>query len=157
MTLNFNLMHTTALDEIVYITDKDFGIKPIKHDRDPVVRLGARGIVVNENREIALLYKAKKKEYKLPGGGVDDGEDSTAAFQRECREELGCTIDIQQKLGVAVEYKSQENFKQLSFVYSAQKVADLGNNSLTEKEKDEGATVVWLPKLEALEKNEVFD
>jgi hypothetical protein len=40
----------------------------------------------------------------------------------------------------------------LSFVYSAQKVANLGKNSLTEKEKDEGATVVWLPKLEALEK-----
>ena len=40
----------------------------------------------------------------------------------------------------------------MSFVYSAQKVANLGKNSLTEKEKDEGATVVWLPKLEALEK-----
>lgn len=115
------------------------------------MRLGARGIVLNGVGDIALIHKTLKNEYKLPGGGIDEGEDPAAAFIRECREELGCMVEIIEELGTAVEYKSQENFKQLSFVYVAKKVDELDSRSLTDKEKDEGTEFVWLPKLQALE------
>lgn len=114
------------------------------------MRLGARGIVLNGVGDIALIHKTLKNEYKLPGGGIDEGEDPAAAFIRECREELGCMVEIIEELGTAVEYKSQENFKQLSFVYVAKKVDELDSRSLTDKEKDEGTEFVWLPKLQAL-------
>mgnify|MGYP000949579318 FL=1 len=83
---------------------------------------------------MAVLYSNKKAQ---------------EAFRRECEEELGCVVDIIKELGIAIEYKSQENFKQLSFVYKARKVDELESNDLTEKEKAEGTEYVWLPKLQA--------
>ena len=55
------------------ITDEDFGLK-MKKITNPRIRFGARGIIINKNNEIGLLYKEKKKEYKLIGGGVKKGE-----------------------------------------------------------------------------------
>lgn len=85
-------------------------------------------------------------------GVIDSNEKAQEAFRRECEEELGCVVDIIKELGIAIEYKSQENFKQLSFVYKARKVDELESNNLTEKEKAEGTEYVWLPKLQALRK-----
>ena len=146
-----NTKDTSALQEIVTITDADIGVESKDNLKSPDVRLGARGIVLNSAGEIALIHKTLKNEYKLPGGGIDEGEDPTTAFIRECREELGCEVEIVRELGTAVEYKSQENFKQLSFVYVAKKVDELDSRNLTDKEKDEGTEFVWLPKLQALE------
>lgn len=83
-------------------------------------------------------------------GGIDSNEKAQEAFRRECEEELGCVVDIIKELGIAIEYKSQENFKQLSFVYKVRKVDELESNNLTEKA--EGTEYVWLPKLQALKK-----
>ena len=83
-------------------------------------------------------------------GGIDSNEKAQEAFRRECEEEPGCVVDIIKELGIAIEYKSQENFKQLSFVYKARKVDELESNNLTEKA--EGTEYVWLPKLQALKK-----
>ena len=65
---------------------------------------------------------------------------------------LVAVLIINKELGTAIEYKSQENFKQLSFVYEARKVDELESNNLTEKEKAEGTEYIWLPKLQALRK-----
>lgn len=140
------------MKEIVKITEQDFGIAPVMSTSEPTIRLGARGIVLNDKGEIALIHKVAKNEYKLPGGGVDDGEDARQAFRRECEEELGCIVDIIRELGVANEYKSQENFRQSSFVYEAKKTVTLESDCLTDKEKAEGTKCLWLPKLQALDK-----
>lgn len=151
MSFMYNPKDTSALQEIATIADTDLGVAPKENPQPPTVRLGARGIVLNSAGEIALIHKTRKNEYKLPGGGIDEGEDPMAAFIRECREELGYVVEVVEELGTAVEYKSQENFKQLSFVYVAKKVDELDSRSLTDKEKDEGTEFVWLPKLQALE------
>ena len=151
MSFMYNPKDTSALQEIATIADTDLGVAPKENPQPPTVRLGARGIVLNSAGEIALIHKTRKNEYKLPGGGIDEGEDPMAAFIRECREELGYVVEVVEELGTAVEYKLQENFKQLSFVYVAKKVDELDSRSLTDKEKDEGTEFVWLPKLQALE------
>lgn len=152
MRSSFNIEESDVLKDIVKITDEDFSISPISHRKKPIIRLGSRGIVLNNDGEIAVIYKKAKNEYKLPGGGIDGEESSQEAFKRECEEELGCIVNITKELGIATEYKSQENFKQLSFVYEAIKVDELTSNRLTEKEKTEGTECIWLPKLQALEK-----
>ena len=68
------------LQEIATIVDTDLGVAPKENPQPPTVRLGARGIVLNSAGEIALIHKTRKNEYKLPGGGIDEGEDPMAAF-----------------------------------------------------------------------------
>lgn len=152
MSSNFNIEESDTLKEIVKVTDEDFNLSPVYHKEKTTIRLGSRGIVLNDKGEIAVIYKKAKNEYKLPGGGIDSGEKAQEAFRRECEEELGCVVDITKELGTAIEYKSQENFRQLAFVYEARKVDELESNNLTEKEKAEGAEYIWLPKLQALKK-----
>lgn len=48
------------MDCIKILTDEDFGLKSQSFDK-PRVRLGARGIVLNDENQIAILYKEKKE------------------------------------------------------------------------------------------------
>lgn len=152
MNFNFNLEKQKELENIIKITDKDFGIYEKENEEKPLVRYGARGIVTDKKGRIAIINKQKKNEYKLPGGGIDENEDPSSAFKRECEEEIGAKVKIKEILGIAEEYKSKENFKQLSYVFVAEKVNELDSNNLTKKELDEGTRYIWMNKTEALEK-----
>ena len=150
--MNFDLNRQKTIENIVKITDIDFNIKEINNIEQPIIKFGARGIVFNNEGKIAIIHKVNKNEYKLPGGGIDENEDAKIAFKRECEEEIASKVKILKILGTAEEYKSQENFKQLSFVFVAKKILEYEQNNLTEKEKDEGTEYLWLDKLDALEK-----
>ncbi len=45
------------------------------------VREAARGIVIDDEGKIAMLHVSKNNYYKLPGGGIDEGEDKETAFK----------------------------------------------------------------------------
>jgi len=134
---------------IKIITDSDLGLEEIPFDR-PGIRKGARGIVINHEGHIALLNKAVKHEYKLPGGGLEDGEDPRAAFIREVMEETGCEAEITNELGTIEEHKSQGNFKQISYLFVGKVRKNTNRLHLTSKEKDEGAKLIWADEKEAL-------
>lgn len=138
-------------NKIGEVNDSDFGLE-IKEMKDPKTRHGARGLVFDENNKIAVFNKQLKNEFKLPGGGIDDGEEPEEAFKRECLEELGCEVQNISQLGIIEENQSQENFRQCSFVFVAQKHGELKSTNLTQKELDEGSRFVWLSLEEALEK-----
>ena len=132
------------------ITERDLGLEVLegketefysKDNNNMTIRYGARGIVEGKDGKIAVIYKKNKNEYKLPGGGVDKGEDFKEAFKRECVEEIGCSIENVEYLFDIEEDHINDNFKQISKVYIA-KV----------KEKEEGLEYLWLDKKEALEK-----
>lgn len=138
------------MEHIIVVTDNDFGITETKNTSKPITRYGARGIVINDKGKIAVINKQKKNEYKLPGGGIDSGEDEKIAFERECKEELGVNVKIIEELGTVKEYKSKENFKQISYVFVAEKKEELESNNLTEKEKAECTRYLWLDIEDAL-------
>ena len=118
---------------ICKILDEDIGEKS-KELIKPRVRYGARGIVLRNDGKIAIFNKANKKEYKLPGGGIDEGESPQQGFIREVLEETGCEIEIIQKLGIAEEYKTLDNFMQISHVFVGRVTKDTGNLHMTQKE-----------------------
>lgn len=124
------------------LTDKDFNIEPVEMN-NPRHRFAARGLVFKDNK-IAILNKQFKREYKLVGGGIEENEDPAIAFQREVLEEAGCEIEIKDLLGIIEEEKSQDNFKQTSYVYVANVIKDTKHLNLTQKELDEGARLLWL-------------
>lgn len=135
---------------ICKITDEDLGEAMIEMN-EPRMRYGARGIVIRDDGKIAVFNKSKKNEYKLPGGGIEENENPKNAFKREVLEETGCIIEIIDELGTTEEYKSQDNFKQTSFVFVGKVVEDTKTLHLTQKEKDEGAILTWEYPLTALE------
>ena len=125
------------------ITDEDFGINSIPFI-NPRHRWGARGIVFNNENKIAILHKSLKNEYKLIGGGIDENEDPTKAFKRECLEEAGYKIEIDDCLGTVEELKTLDDFKQTSYIYIAHVLEDIGHTDFTEQEKGEGSELLWL-------------
>ena len=137
------------MNTIKVLTDEDIGMKSIEFN-SPRIRLGARGIIINDEGNIAVFNKTLKNEYKLPGGGIDEGEEPKEAFKREAMEETGCEIEIIDFLGIIEEHKSHDNFKQTSYVFVAKVINDKHNLNLTEKEKDEGARLIWVKDTEAL-------
>lgn len=135
---------------ICKITDKDVGETAIEMT-NPRLRLGARGIIVREDGKIAVFNKSNKNEYKLPGGGLEGEETPEEAFKREALEETGCEVEIIESLGTTEEHKSLNNFKQISYVFVGKVLKDTKQLNVTEKEKDEGAKLIWETPKKALE------
>ena len=134
---------------IAKITDKDFEMEFCDME-NPKSRKSARGIVIRKDGKIAIINKANKHEYKLPGGGVEENENPKDAFYREVTEETGCNVEIIKFLGITEEYKYKKNFKQTSYVFVANVITDTKKLNLTKKEQDEGAKLLWVEPMEAL-------
>lgn len=131
------------------LKDEDFGLESVEFN-NPRIRYGARGIIIREDGKIAIFNKSNKNEYKLPGGGVDNGEDVKEAFKREALEETGCEIEIIEEIGTIEEHKSLDNFKQISYLFVGKVLKDNKQLELTQKEKEEGAKLLWVEKEEGL-------
>ena len=138
------------LNCIVVVTDESFGL-PKKDLVNPIKRQGARGVIYKPDGTVALLYKARMNEYKLPGGGIDPGETPIEAFERECMEEAGCKLKNIVSLGYTEEMKGRTDFYQKSYVFMAEVSEDTGVVNFTEKEIAEGAKIVWVTMEEALQ------
>ncbi len=138
------------MELICKITDSDLGEEFLEME-NPRLRLAARGIVVRDDGKIAVFNKSNKNEFKLPGGGIEGEENPEIAFKREAMEETGCEVEIIKSLGITEEYKSLNNFKQISYVYVGRVIKDTKQLHVTEKEKDEGAKLLWETPQKALE------
>lgn len=128
---------------IAIIRDEDFGLKG-NELVNPITRYASRGIVFNDNGEIAIFHKIHKNEYKLPGGGINENENKKEAFCREILEETGCKISDIKELGITIEEKGKTNFRQISYIFSAKVIEDTKKLKLTQKEKEEGGELLWL-------------
>lgn len=141
------------MDLIIKITDEDIGEK-IYEINNPTTRKAVRTILLNDKGEIAILHKAKKNEYKLIGGGVENQETLEQALRREVLEESGCEIDILKELGYVEELRTINNFIQTSYVYVSKVSNDTKKLNLTEQEKNEGSELCWFEPDIALQKIE---
>lgn len=74
----------------------------------PSIRNAARALIVREQKVLLLLKKDERGErYALPGGGQEAGETLQDALLRECSEEIGCTVTVNQLLHVADYFKER--------------------------------------------------
>jgi 8-oxo-dGTP diphosphatase len=118
---------------------------------DYEARRAARAVVFDEKDCVALLPVSKHNYYKLPGGGIEEGEDIPEAVKRECLEEIGCEIEIVQEIGEIHEFRPKNKFKQTSYCYIAKTSGAKGEPAFTESEQRQGFLMpVWVPIAEAI-------
>jgi len=106
-------------------------------------RQAARAIVSDNDGRVVLLHVGKYNYHKLPGGGVEEGEDIEQALERELLEEVGCRVEITGELGEIAEYRDEWDMKQTSYCYLAKQIGEASLPDFTEKELSEGFAVVW--------------
>jgi 8-oxo-dGTP diphosphatase len=118
-----------------------------------VSRRGSRGVLIDNELNVAMMYMPQLNLYKLPGGGIEEGEQRNEAFLREIREETGYEAEIIHELGYIEEHKNINNFMQRSYCYVARvlKYKDRDRVMLSESEIQLGMEVKWMPIEKALD------
>jgi len=114
------------------------------------IRRAARAVVFDQDKKIGILYVSKYNYHKLPGGGIETGEDIITALKRECLEEIGCNIETVSEIGEIIEYRDKWLFNQHSYCYLANLVGAKGSPDFTQKEKDNGFEIKWVSLEEAI-------
>ena len=110
-------------------------------------RHAARAVLTNQNEQIAVMHFTKTGSFKLPGGGVDDGEDIVEALHREIEEETGYHITNIQELGVVEEDRYFCGMHQTSYCFMAE-ITDFVGTKLTEHELREGMNLRWAKNID---------
>lgn len=113
-------------------------------------RKAVRSIVYDSNEDLAIMSVSKGGYHKLPGGGIEDGEDEMTALKREIKEEIGSEIEILKPLGRIIEYRSEYAQKQTSYCYVAKLKGPKGSPEFTDLEKSAGFKLEWINPKEAL-------
>lgn len=116
--------------------------------------------VIYRGDEILLIFSKVNGDYKLPGGGIEPGEDHRAALKREMPEETGYHLSIVgDKIGEISEYsKAMEEdlsyFRMDSHYYKCEIGKETqSRQSLDEYEQNLEMHCVWMIISEALKRN----
>lgn len=112
-------------------------------------RDSARAVVFDGQGRVALLHVTNRRYHKLPGGGVEAGEDKRATLAREILEEIGHEPDVLQELGQTVEYRDQWQQLQTSDCYLARITGAQQPINLTQEEIDDGFEPMWADDIDA--------
>ena len=81
------------MEKILVLDENDYGL-----DLDEICRVAVRGIIFIEGK--LLLIENDFGEVKLPGGGIDSGEDDYKALAREVKEETGYDVQVNSLEGI---------------------------------------------------------
>ena len=131
------------------IKDEEYSLENISDTNSWKIREAIRAILFDSNNLIPLLFVSKFNYHKLPGGGIDAGEDKEKALSRECLEEVGSEIEIIGEIGQIIEYRAKQKVVQISYCYYGN-IISKGEPNFTDKELSEGFEMIWLPLREAI-------
>jgi ADP-ribose pyrophosphatase YjhB (NUDIX family) len=114
---------------------------------DPAIykeRSASRAVVFDGDHKIALLHATNKHYHKLPGGGIEAGENIETALHRELSEEIGCSVQNIRELGIIEEYRNKFSLHQISYCFLADLAGEKGTPHLEEDEIADGFEPVWM-------------
>ncbi|MCD8508239.1 MAG: NUDIX hydrolase [Candidatus Pacebacteria bacterium] len=113
-------------------------------------RHAVRSIIINKNKEIALIYYGRDAYYSLPGGGVHGQEDFTEACIRESREETGCVVRVEKEVGETYEIRGRSNVINITKCFVCG-VVDQKEPILQPDEEEKEMSVIWCTQEKAQE------
>lgn len=116
------------------------------------IRTSAKAIIIEENKLLTIKHEQNYKIYFiLPGGGQNHNEDLKSALIRECLEELGAEIEIEDLVFVRDyiadnhEFAKQDpGFHQVEFMF---KCSILNSNKLHQQSEPDKTQIgiEWIP------------
>jgi ADP-ribose pyrophosphatase YjhB (NUDIX family) len=116
------------------------------------LRRATRCVIFDKDDNVALVHFSVHDFYKVPGGGIDDGEEILDALKRECLEEAGVHIEDITLIGTVTEIKKGQKRKQISYCYKANVAGEKKDPAMTEEENEAGALLQWMPIAQAIQK-----
>lgn len=114
-------------------------------------RRSVRGIVYDADGNIALIHAENEGYYTLPGGGVEPEETYEQGIIRECKEEIGCDVEIIKYIGTTLEYKKGNSLLKDVRGYTLKVVGPKGSPILVgdESEAEKNSVVAWVSLADA--------
>jgi len=138
----------------------DIFIEPgIPHDASFLERRTVRAVILNDHKEVLMLYSKAFDDYTFPGGGIKVMEDQKQALQRELHEELGALqIEIMKPIGYTIEKRfglngSGQVYLQSSTYYLT-KIHQFGSTSFVGREQEHGLESKWIQPMDAIRHNQ---
>ena len=128
--------------QLALLDQHQLGLREASDQPISYTRRAARAVLFNAAGQVAVMHFTATSSYKLPGGGIDEGEDTSAALHREIREETGYKITDIKELGEVIEYRFFCGMHQISYCYTAAATQFVGTQ-LTQKEQDGGMELQW--------------
>lgn len=122
---------------------------PLPEPEEYTLRPTVKGFVFDNENKVALIWHPTEKYGLLPGGGVEGGEAFEEGFIRECKEEIGCDIEIISSLGTAVQFRAKDERKYETHFYTARVIGEKGRPTTTQ-EDELGIETRWM-SIEELE------
>jgi len=145
---------------IAHFDQHELGFTSPEDKEIDYTRKAARAVIVNTAGQVAVMHFAMTGSYKLPGGGVDEGEAIEAALRREVREETGWEITDVRELGTIEEDRYYCGMHQTSYCFTAMATQFVGTE-LTEEEAAQGMELAWVTTIDqaiaAIENNSELD
>ncbi|MCL2440213.1 MAG: NUDIX domain-containing protein [Treponema sp.] len=132
-------------NEEIYRDDK----KLLDFNNNIIFRKAVRAIILKDNK-ILMVFLGKTKEYKFPGGGVEENENPEEALKREVMEEVGYTVNkVIEKIGVMTEYAIANEgkgniFKMVSEYYITDIEVNQNEQKLDNYEKELKYKPYWI-------------
>ncbi len=128
------------MNTLLTITDQTLDPAAPKMDSSEYyVRHAARAVLLGASGQVYLLKINLHNYTKLPGGGIEEGEDIKVALARELMEEVGCQAEVLDEVGEIIEYRDQMKWVQTSYCFIARQVGKQQAPNLEQDEIDEGA------------------
>jgi 8-oxo-dGTP pyrophosphatase MutT (NUDIX family) len=108
-----------------------------------------------------MIYSKRRNYYKIPGGGIEQGEDNVTAMIREVKEEVGLIVipETVKEFGYVHRIQKGEHepiFIQDNFYYICDVDSQQIETEYSDKEKMEEFIPVWIDIAEAIKTNEEY-
>jgi 8-oxo-dGTP pyrophosphatase MutT (NUDIX family) len=135
-----------------------------KKDYEPngaaFIRPSARAIIKRENK-ISMIYSKRRNYYKIPGGGIEQGEDNVTAMIREVKEEVGLIVIPETVKEFGYVHRIQKGkyepiFIQDNYYYICDVDSQQIETEYSDNEKTEEFIPVWIDIAEAIKANEEY-